>query len=204
MTKCCFKMVTEGYEPGSAFEELVNEAYRESREVAYSECRLGACKYSHQYYSYSNEEDAYEYVERDKGGWPGFADYIDLGIVEYHVLNFKLRSIREESPHEDSEFLVKICPKYFRSEIVRSFRTRKEAEDFAMIQTYLSKTPHQVVTGTYQESTQTLLSETYIEKEVFDSFPEIEERAPYCQIKGLHKYLFYGASPEPNYSKRYR
>lgn len=203
MTRYCFKIETEGYEPGSAFEELVNEVYRNHRKAFWSDCRLGECKLSYRFYSYSNREEAYKFVERAQGGWSGFADYIDLGIAEFHVLNFKLRFIRDELPHENSEFLVKFCPKYFRAEIIKSFRTRKEAEDFAMIQTYLTKSPHQVVTGTYQESTQTLLSETYIEKEIFDSFPEIEERAPYCQIKGLHKYLFYGASPEPNHSKRY-
>lgn len=192
-----FEHLILAYNAGRAFNRLVEDAEYESGHDDYngtiSTCSMGKCTLKFDKYSATNQKKAEQHVEKNDWGRKWFADYVDLGAVEYHVLTVKKRPVGKTAPSYKMKFVVKRCPEDYLGEpiVVQSFNTKTEADQFALEQTLKKTDPHKVVKEYVLEKGEACLTETYIETKVYKSKPTLKPM-PNRKIVALHKYLFYG------------
>ena len=191
-----FDHVVSGYNVREVFDDLVEDAIFENGNDSYngtiSTCSLGRCKLQFEKYSESNLKKAYKFVESNDWGEKWTANYIDLGVKEYHVLTIKKRNVGKENPVYKMKFVVK--PSHSNSDDYpthRSFSTKTEADQYAMEQTLKKDISHSVTKEYVLEKGDSVLTETYIEKKVYKSKPNLKPMAN-RKIVPVHVYLFYG------------
>lgn len=194
-----FKHFIEDYSAKEAFNRLVADALYEKGHDRYngtiSTCDLGRCTLKFDEYSPTNKEKIYKHLYDRDGGEKWVADYVDLGPIEYHVLTVKKRPVSKEAPKYKIKFSVKratwIDGRRREFLTVKSFKTKTEADQFALEQTLKTLEEHQVIKEYVLEKGNDCLTETYIEKKVYKSKPTLKPM-PNRKVVALHKYLFYG------------
>ena len=190
----------EGYNVKDVFNELVEEKRREYGEDYYngkiSNSCLGSKKMSFDKYNKTTEKKAYTFVEKDiDNGEKNCAKYIDLGVVEYHLLTVKKKNIASEKPVYKMKFVVDVEEIYYLRNMAtnvknKPFDNKSDADKYAMEQTMKTLLPHKVTKEYVLEKGQSDLTETYIERKVYKSKPKLKDMSN-KKLLELHKYLFY-------------
>ena len=184
-----------GFSAEECFGMLCGEAIYENGNDSYngtiSTCSLGSKRLSFSKYSKANEKKAYDYINKEENGQKWSADYIDLGVVEYEVITYKKKHTGN-TPEYKMKYTVKIG--YFDDiTSVRSFDTKKEADDYAImyavkngINTRIRTVKEYVLIN--GEDTTTMIE---VESKTYKSKPKLKPM-PNRTIREVHKYLFYG------------
>ena len=197
MGACGFDYLVKGYSIQEVYDELVREAISEYGDRSYngtiSTCDLGRCTLKFDNYTKTNEKAAYKHVEERDGGRKWYADYVQLGVCEYHVLTVKKQAVSAKAPAYKLKFVVEAedpnCYNHYLQ--IKAFATKKEADTFALERTLSKKVRHRVVKEYVLESGNPALTETYIEKKIYKSRPKLKP-SPNRMIVPVYMYLVYG------------
>lgn len=196
-----FTHLREGYNVKDVFNELKNEMRDEYGYDSYngtiSNSSLGRKRMSFDKYTKTNEKKAFDIVEKEiSDGYKNEAHYIDLGVIEYHLLTVKKKNVSKDKPVYKMKFVVDVEEMYYFRNMAmnvrsKSFDTKTEADKYAMEQTMKTLIPHKVTKEYVLEKGCAELTETYIEKKAYKSKPKIKDMTN-KQLLEVHKYLFYG------------
>lgn len=182
----------EGRNAEEVFGRLVSEATFNHGNDGYNRtintCSLGRKKLSFEKFKEGNVKKAYDFIEKDNNGEKWVADYIDLGIVRYEVYTFK-----KKHTGSNPKYKMQYCVKCNSSSTpIKSFQTKKEADDYAL--KLAIKNPG----GYYEVRKEYVLVEgnsitTVIKREAktYKTKPNLKPM-PNRMIVPVHKYLFYG------------
>lgn len=182
----------EGRSAEEVFGILVSEATFRHGNDGYNgtinTCSLGKKRLSFEKFKKGNLTKANKFIEKDSNGRKWVADYIDLGVIRYEVYTFKKKHTGN-NPKYKMQYSVK---GNLNSTPIKSFQTKKEADDYAL--KLAIKNPE----GYYKVEKEYVLVEgnsttTVIEKEtkVYQTKPKLKPM-PNRVIVPIHKFMFYG------------
>lgn len=186
-----FCFVEEGRNASEIFNRLAEECRREYGDNPYngtistcSLCEKPAKTYS--VYSPEVEEDAYRFVESQGFGEKWDANYIDLGVCGYELVEVKRKNRKS-----DAKFQMMYNIYNESGKRVGSAKVKASAEQKAM--EYAVKTDESV----FIKKEQTVVSgdsrvcDVTVERKFFEEKPRLP-RAAGKELVSIHKYMFYG------------
>lgn len=189
-----FIHVIESTSIKEGFDELVAEAEmlygREPYNGTISTCSLGRTVYSEPKYTKTAEKKAIKYVEDSEYGVKWEARVIDLGPVEYKVVTVKKENVKGTPKYKMKYVVVKNA--HFKGEGVKSFDTKKQADDYAMMQALENqKDTYEVQKKYVLESGTPTTTEIVREVKTYKSKPKLKPM-PNRKVVPIHKYVYYG------------
>lgn len=138
---------------------------------------------------------AYDRVRKDGGGRKWTASCIDCGVEKYILRQVSRKATHKEPPkYETCYDTVVIDGEYLTPTVIRSFATKKEADDFT--KKYLLNNPGAGCTASVKKSRRLVsgtdtVTDFSVEEKVYKSRPHpksMEGRT----LREIHKYVFYG------------
>lgn len=184
----------EGVNAREVFDNLVSDATFSHGNDRYNgtinTCSIGRNKLTFNNYKESNIKKAYEFIDKNGNGEKWIADYIDLGVIRYEVITFKKKHTGNK-PKYEMKHTVKQT-KGFEDLSVKSFETKKEADDYALSLSIKNSNNYYFVDKEYVLIEGKSIT-TEIEKEIktYKSRPNLKPMKNRVIIP-IHKYLFFG------------
>lgn len=186
-----FCVVENGRNASEVFDRLAEEARLEYGNDSYngtiSTCSLCE-KPSKTYSTYSAkvEDEAYRFIESQNYGEKWVANYIDLGVCGYELVEIKRKGRKS-----DAKFQMMYNIYNESGKIVGSEKIKASAEHKAM--EYALKADEQVIIKKEQTAVRgdSRVCDVAIERKFFEKKPRIP-RAPGKELVAIHKYMFYG------------
>lgn len=178
------------------FESLVSEATYDYGNDSYngtiSTCSLARCEFKFDKYTPANEKKAIRLIESSLYRVEkGTVHYIDLGVIEYRVIEVKKEKNPKFNPKYKLQFVVR---QKFKDYDLEYFEKQKQAEDFAAKKTLETGCIH-VVTKEYilarEKGVDNKVSATAITTKSYKSKPKLKDM-PNRKIEEIHKYIFFG------------
>lgn len=184
----------EGKSPEEVFNALVAEATFTHGNDGYNgsinTCSMGRQKLSFDVFKESNMDKANIFIDKNDNGQKWVADYIDLGVIRYEVHTVK-KNNTGNSPRYKMKFVVKqSCG--FEMKNIKSFDTKKEADDYALTLAVKNSNGNYLVDKEYVivggKSTTTEIARTIKEYKTKPNLKPMKNRV----IVPIHKYIFFG------------
>lgn len=179
-----------------AYSKLVESAIEEYGRDIYngriSTCDMGRLVKSYDKYTITNEKQALQIIADMDNGRKWYADYIDLGVVEYKVITLKKETVQNKPPVIRVKYTVREKNLMYNTGIEKYFDTKTEADNYAL------KLSIQNPNKEYEVHKEGVLIEgktlqTRIVREVksYKTKPKLKEM-PNRVIIPIHKYIFFG------------
>ena len=184
-----FKYFIEGENPKKCFEKLVQQSiisrYCESYDGTIAICEFGKCTLQFDKYLNSNEEKALKYIEDNEDISIDIANYIDLGIVEYELVNIYM--INEDNIEENGiRYYILKREGFNFSNIVEFEYTLNEANNKAMELKINNPNEDFIVC-----KNNSVCTKFGVEKIKYKNKPKLNLKENQKLLE-IHKYLFYG------------
>lgn len=183
----------EGRSAEECFRELVEDANvnygTQSYNGSINTCSMGRKTLSLAKLNDTNMDKAYKHIDKNDNGEKWEARYIEIGPIGFDVFTFK-KVHTGEKPKYEMMFSVK--KDYFKPKKIKSFKTKKEADDYAIKLSIQNPDTPYVVDKEYVlvegDPTTTRIEQV---KKRYASKPNLKPM-PNRVIVPIYKYLFYG------------
>lgn len=185
----------QGTDARTCFDRLIEKANVQYGINGYNgsinTCDFGSCKKRYDKYSLANEKEALKLIQLWHNGRKWSADYIDLGVISYEVTTFK-KELVKSTPKYKLSYAVNELHLFSITKMVKSFKTKTEADNYAIQLSKKNMDKSYVVTKEY------VLIEgkkevTNIIRDVktYKSKPKLKDM-PNRVVVPIRKYIFFG------------